>query len=165
MSIMYHFGRSRRGSKQIISSDLYSYNVFRTNKNGTTKWQCVVRNKFSVMLKFVNQEIVFCEMYRHPDVPSCVHVRRNIIIIIIVDIERCRSVNNNNNNNTIGCWKKRYVSARNLHSNIKFLQIRDYYCIRFTKSKSCFKLDVCCIYGSYIIQAPAKNLDQSIPLL
>ena len=44
LEITYHIGKSSRGSDQLISSDGYSYNVLRKNKNGTVKWQCVVRN-------------------------------------------------------------------------------------------------------------------------
>ena len=42
--IPYDFGTSKRGARQLISSDSYSYNILRTNKNGDIKWQCIVRN-------------------------------------------------------------------------------------------------------------------------
>ena len=32
--ITYDFGTSKRGARQLISSDGYSYNILRTNKNG-----------------------------------------------------------------------------------------------------------------------------------
>ena len=101
LSITYHFGRSRRGSKQLISSDGYSYNVLRTNKNGTTKWQCVVRNKqIQCNAQVCQSGDSFVAKCTAPYSSWC----------------------------TVGSGKKQYVSDRNLHSNIKPLQIWNYYC-------------------------------------
>ena len=83
LSITYHFGRSRRGSKQLISSDGYSYNVLRTNKNGTTKWQCVVRNKQIQCNAQVCQSgdnfVRIVQPHIHPGVPSAVE-KNNMLV-------------------------------------------------------------------------------------
>ena len=43
-TVTYSKGKSKRGAEQLISSDGFSYNIMRRNKNGDIKWQCVVRN-------------------------------------------------------------------------------------------------------------------------
>ena len=73
-TITYKIGKSIRGSDQLISSDGYSYGVQRRNKNGTVRWQCVVRNKnvtcyaavFQTGNTFVHNETT----HNHPGVPA-----------------------------------------------------------------------------------------------
>ena len=43
-TVTYKKGKSKPGAEQLISSDGFSYNIMRRNKNGDVKWQCVVRN-------------------------------------------------------------------------------------------------------------------------
>ena len=73
-TISYKIGKSIRGSDQLISSDGYSYGVQRRNKNGTVRWQCMVRNKsvtcyaavFQTGNNFVHNET----SHNHPGVPA-----------------------------------------------------------------------------------------------
>ena len=73
--ITYDFGTSKRGARQLISSDGYPYNILRTNKNGNIKWQCVVRNssvKFYACVTHSTENIYTRDSkpYVHPPVPG-----------------------------------------------------------------------------------------------
>ena len=81
--VTYFLGKSRRGADQLISSDGYSYNIHRRNKNGTIKWQCVIRNKnIACHAKVTQSNGTFLrndEPHVHRAVPSAVEKNRMII--------------------------------------------------------------------------------------
>ena len=75
-TVTYSKGKSKRGAEQLISSDGFSYNIMRRNKNGDIKWQCVVRNSkvkcYAQVTESGDSFVVGSQPHLHPADPGAI---------------------------------------------------------------------------------------------
>ena len=75
-TVTYSKGKSKRGAEQLISSDGFSYNIMRCNKNGDIKWQCVVRNSkvkcYAQVTESGDSFVVGSQPHLHPADPGAI---------------------------------------------------------------------------------------------
>ena len=75
-TVTYKKGKSKRGAEQLISSDGFSYNIMRHNKNGDVKWQCVVRNSkvkcYTQVTESGDSFVVGSQPHLHPAEPGAI---------------------------------------------------------------------------------------------